>query len=296
MRRSSRATSPPTCAARSRGTSPRARSTSRATARPSRTRTSSCRRSPATSRTGSSRSARRSPPASQTIMTAHVRVPALDDAPATLSPRIVQGLLRDELGFDGLVLADALEMKAVERDGRRRGVGCPGARGRRRRAHHRARPRRGRRVRVVRAALVARVPEERLREAAARVARVAALGAAGPRRPDRERRRRRGAACAAASRATRRFAARAARSSSCVRPRTSPRARPSTRSRREIVREGEPVPAADVYVVRDAHRHPWMQAAADVEGAVVVETGLPLWRPSRARGYVVTLRRQPRVV
>jgi beta-N-acetylhexosaminidase len=43
-----------------------------------------------------------------------------------------------------------------------------------------------------------------------------------------------------------------------------------------------------VYVVRDAHRHPWMQAAADVEGVVVVETGLPLWRPSRARGYVVT--------
>jgi beta-N-acetylhexosaminidase len=48
------------------------------------------------------------------------------------------------------------------------------------------------------------------------------------------------------------------------------------------------VPEADVYVVRDAHRHPWMQAAADVEGAVVVETGLPLWRPSRARGYVMT--------
>ena len=30
----------------------------------------------------------------------------------------------------------------------------------------------------------------------------------------------------------------------------------------------------------------WMQAAADVDGAVVVETGLPLWRPARARGYV----------
>ena len=55
----------------------------------------------------------------------------------------------------------------------------------------------------------------------------------------------------------------------------------------EVVREGEPVPEADVYVVRDAHRHPWMQAAADVDGAVVVETGLPLWRPSRARGYIV---------
>jgi hypothetical protein len=29
-----------------------------------------------------------------------------------------------------------------------------------------------------------------------------------------------------------------------------------------------------------------MQAAADVEGMIVVETGLPVWRPSRARGYV----------
>ena len=49
----------------------------------------------------------------QTIMTAHVRVPALDDAPATVSPAVVQGLLRDELGFDGVVIADALEMKGL---------------------------------------------------------------------------------------------------------------------------------------------------------------------------------------
>jgi hypothetical protein len=53
-----------------------------------------------------------------------------------------------------------------------------------------------------------------------------------------------------------------------------------------VVREGEAVPAADVIVVRDAHRHAWMQTAADVEGMIVVETGLPVWRPSRARGYV----------
>jgi hypothetical protein len=55
-----------------------------------------------------------------------------------------------------------------------------------------------------------------------------------------------------------------------------------------IVRDGEPVPEADVYVVHDAHRHPWMREAADREGAVVVETGLPVWRPARARGYVAT--------
>ncbi len=49
-----------------------------------------------------------------TIMTAHVLVPALDEErPATLSRRIVTGLLRDELGYDGVVLSDDLEMKAI---------------------------------------------------------------------------------------------------------------------------------------------------------------------------------------
>lgn len=48
------------------------------------------------------------------IMTAHVLVPSLDDQrAATLSPRIVQDLLRDELGYDGVILSDDLEMKAV---------------------------------------------------------------------------------------------------------------------------------------------------------------------------------------
>ncbi len=48
------------------------------------------------------------------IMTAHVLVPSLDDEhPSTLSPRIVQALLRDELGFDGVILSDDLEMKAI---------------------------------------------------------------------------------------------------------------------------------------------------------------------------------------
>jgi beta-N-acetylhexosaminidase len=55
-----------------------------------------------------------------------------------------------------------------------------------------------------------------------------------------------------------------------------------------VVREGEPIPDADVYVVRDVHRHPWMEAV-DRPGAVVVEIGLPVWRPSAARGYVSSL-------
>ena len=49
-----------------------------------------------------------------TIMTAHVFVPALDeDRPATLSAGIVTGLLRDELKFEGVILSDDLEMKAI---------------------------------------------------------------------------------------------------------------------------------------------------------------------------------------
>ena len=48
------------------------------------------------------------------IMTAHVLVPSLDETrPATLSPHIVQALLREELGYDGVILSDDLEMKAV---------------------------------------------------------------------------------------------------------------------------------------------------------------------------------------
>ena len=49
-----------------------------------------------------------------TIMTAHVLVPSLDEKrPATLSRRIVSDLLRDELGYDGVILSDDLEMKAI---------------------------------------------------------------------------------------------------------------------------------------------------------------------------------------
>ncbi|MFD4601061.1 glycoside hydrolase family 3 N-terminal domain-containing protein [Streptomyces sp. NPDC058464] len=48
------------------------------------------------------------------VMSAHVVFPALDpDRPATLSPRILGDLLRGELGFDGVLVSDALEMKAI---------------------------------------------------------------------------------------------------------------------------------------------------------------------------------------
>lgn len=49
------------------------------------------------------------------LMTAHVAVPKFtgDELPATLSPKVLDGLLRKELGFDGLVLTDELEMEAI---------------------------------------------------------------------------------------------------------------------------------------------------------------------------------------
>jgi beta-N-acetylhexosaminidase len=49
-----------------------------------------------------------------TLMTAHVIFAALDpDVPATLSKRVITGLLREQLGYDGLIISDDLEMKAV---------------------------------------------------------------------------------------------------------------------------------------------------------------------------------------
>jgi beta-N-acetylhexosaminidase len=48
------------------------------------------------------------------IMTAHILIPALDaDRPATLSPRIVNGMLKESLGYGGLVLSDDLDMRAI---------------------------------------------------------------------------------------------------------------------------------------------------------------------------------------
>ncbi|MFS0728092.1 glycoside hydrolase family 3 N-terminal domain-containing protein [Paenibacillus sp. 1P07SE] len=60
------------------------------------------------------------------ILTAHVAYPALDNTrvssrkdgsavylPATLSPRMIGGLLRGELGYDGVVVSDAFTMKAL---------------------------------------------------------------------------------------------------------------------------------------------------------------------------------------
>jgi beta-N-acetylhexosaminidase len=49
------------------------------------------------------------------VMTAHMSVPAFEPKPipATVSHNILTGLLRDELGFKGLIVTDAMEMQAI---------------------------------------------------------------------------------------------------------------------------------------------------------------------------------------
>lgn len=52
----------------------------------------------------------------ETIMSAHVYFPAIEDAPgvpATLSKKVITGLLREQLGFAGVVTTDCMEMNAI---------------------------------------------------------------------------------------------------------------------------------------------------------------------------------------
>ncbi|MGC5019590.1 glycoside hydrolase family 3 protein [Micromonospora sp. DT47] len=116
----------------------------------------------------------------QAVMTGHLLVPALDpELPATLSPRILGDLLRDELGFSGVVVTDAVEMRAVaDRYGfagaavRALAAGadavCVGG--------ERADEEAARHLRdaIVAAVVAGELPEERLAEAAKRVGQLAA--------------------------------------------------------------------------------------------------------------------------
>lgn len=52
------------------------------------------------------------------VMVAHLSIPALDPSgtPSSISKPIVTGLLREKLGFDGIICTDALNMKGVSKD------------------------------------------------------------------------------------------------------------------------------------------------------------------------------------
>ena len=47
------------------------------------------------------------------IMVSHVHLTQIDDVPATISAKVLTGILREELGYDGVVITDALEMRGI---------------------------------------------------------------------------------------------------------------------------------------------------------------------------------------
>lgn len=47
------------------------------------------------------------------VMVSHDRLPLIDAVPSSISGPVITGLLRDELGYDGVVITDALEMRGV---------------------------------------------------------------------------------------------------------------------------------------------------------------------------------------
>jgi beta-N-acetylhexosaminidase len=234
------------------------------------------------------------------VMTAHVRVPSLDDEQATLSPRILQELLREELGFAGVAITDALEMRAVSatvgiEEGAVRALAagadalCLGAEVDERlvESTHGA---------ILESVRSGRLAQERLLEAAGRVAELgvwARAPRAGP--PRRE---------LGADTARRALEVKGdVRLSGPplvleLRPPASIAAGKAVHclgdvleaSETIVVVEREPAPVRPsdgrpvVIVVRDAHRHEWERDAVErvlqeVSEAVVVELGLPLWRP-----------------
>jgi beta-N-acetylhexosaminidase len=226
------------------------------------------------------------------VMTAHIRFSALGDEPATWNARAVS-LLRDELAFDGVVMTDALEMQGA---GGPAGVAeaavralvagadalCLGA------------DLTPAQVAEVVAAVAARVPEERLREAASRVAALAEWTSPRPHED-------RAAGAEAARRALRVEGDPAVERDALVVelwPDPTIAAGPSRHGLGELLdaetvrlHEGDAVPAHEgrhlVLVLRDAHRHGWQRSLVE-PGAVVVETGVPVWQPEGARAYVAT--------
>jgi beta-N-acetylhexosaminidase len=240
------------------------------------------------------------------VMTAHIRIAGLDDAPATLSRAAIGGLLRGELGFAGVVVTDALEMRAVSttvgvEEGAVRALEagadalCLG---------HDLQPD-SVRAAVVDAVRSERLPEERLREAALRVAGLPAVSGAVSAEP-------RGIGLRAARRALLVDGDVALTRPPLVvelAPEASIAAGEARHGLADSLDSAELVRLHDapldprslladhyerqlVVVVRDAHRHTWVRIAAEAlleaaPDAVLVEVGVPVWRPDGAR-YVAT--------
>jgi beta-N-acetylhexosaminidase len=250
----------------------------------------------------------------QSIMSAHIAVRSIAGAPATTSREILHDLLRGELGFGGMVMTDALEMRALSatvgvEEGAVRAISagadalCLG---------HDLFDASVVRVRdaLVDAVRSERIPEARLVEAAARVGQAAAWASrAQPRAgavPDVGRTvARRALRCVGATALTRPPLVVELEPALSVAAGLTPQttadwfcaAVPGTEA--HLVREGAAAPDVPlvgrqlVIIARDAHRHAWQRAAieallARAPDAVVVEVGLPAWTPPGAATYLAT--------
>jgi beta-N-acetylhexosaminidase len=252
------------------------------------------------------------------VMSAHIVVPSIDDVPATISARVMTGVLRGELEFEGLAVSDGLEMRAIAA-----GVGivegtvlalaagcdllCIGG------------GLAGEDITVeLRNAIVAavksgRVSEARLAEAAARVDRLAEWRLQQDGTPARNP----GIGLAAARRAIKaEGSVRIDGDPVVVQLRSTPSqaagvvpwgvADPLTRLGARVSALELDAPPANiqgvlgeaagrslVLVVRNLHRHPWMSAVTDAvlaqrPDAILVEMGLPACRPAAAAAYLAT--------
>jgi beta-N-acetylhexosaminidase len=240
------------------------------------------------------------------VMTAHIRVAGLDDAPATLSRTVIGDLLRRDLGFTGVVVTDALEMRAVSTtvgaaEGAVRALEagadalCLG---------HDLRPE-AVHAAVVDAVRSGRLATERVQEAAAQVAELGGSTlepVSAAREVGLEAARR--AVFVDGDVALRRppLVIELAPESSIAAGRASNGLADALRGAEAVRLRGAPLDARSllaehygrqlVVVVRDAHRHTWERVAAQalLEAApdgVLVEVGVPVWRPDGV-GYIAT--------
>jgi beta-N-acetylhexosaminidase len=248
------------------------------------------------------------------VMSAHIVVPGTDDAPATISPRVMTGILRGELGFRGLAMSDGLDMRGISGS---LGIAkaavlavqagcdalCVGGG-----------PRGPEAVDEIVAALRAGVGDGRLTEAAGRVDELAAWRAAQtpdsrdyPRNSDPEMavsRDYRGVGLAAARRGLGVWGEVKVRDHAVVMRFDSPpsiaagempwgMAEALARRGVEVAENGGKPGASLVLVVRDLHRHPDQLSTVETQlarrpDAIVVEMGVPACRPRGAQNYVAT--------
>jgi beta-N-acetylhexosaminidase len=235
------------------------------------------------------------------IMTAHIVVPELGDEPATLNPAVIR-LLREDLGFDGAIISDAIEMRGVaalagpeEAAVRALEAGvdaiCLG--------HDLP-------LEPVYAAVRAaidsgRLSSDRLAGSALR------LGRLGRGLPTPNGVPRTSVGAEAATRALElRGDVHVSGTPVVLELLATPNIAAGPRGRwlAELVSERwpgaelrsvgphEPPPEVTgrplVVVLQNAARHSWQREIADVPGAVVIETGVPVWRPERPAGFVAT--------